>query len=102
MATHSVGLLNRELIYQEQFPVIEKQIEMLQLQLTAKVDLLNQELDRLKDLDSRITELSAIYMADIADYIESFYNQKRRHSTFDNISPVKYEAEQQNVKHASN
>ena len=48
---------------------------MLQLQLAAKVDWLNQELDRLKGLDSRITELSAIDMADIADYIESFYNQ---------------------------
>ena len=31
-------------------------------------------------------------MADIADYIESFYNQKRRHSTLGNISPVEYEA----------
>ena len=30
-------------------------------------------------------------MADIADYIESFYNQKRRHSTLGNISPVEYE-----------
>ncbi len=36
-------------------------------------------------------------MADIADYIESFYNQKRRHSTLGNISPVEYEARQQNV-----
>ena len=36
-------------------------------------------------------------MADIADYIESFYNQKRRHSTLGNISPVKYETRQQNV-----
>ena len=39
-------------------------------------------------------------MIDIADYIESFYNQKRRHSTLGNISPVEYEARQQNVKHA--
>ena len=31
-------------------------------------------------------------MADIADYIESFCNQKRRHSALGNISPVKYEA----------
>lgn len=31
-------------------------------------------------------------MANIADYIESFYNQKRRHSTLENISPVEYEA----------
>ena len=36
-------------------------------------------------------------MADIADYIESFYNQKRRHSTLGNISPVEYEARQRNV-----
>jgi len=36
-------------------------------------------------------------MADIADYIESFYNQRRRHSTLGNISPVEYEARQQNV-----
>ena len=41
-------------------------------------------------------------MADIADCIESFYNQKRRHSTLGNISPVEYEARQQNVKHVSN
>ena len=41
-------------------------------------------------------------MADIADYIESFYNQKRRHSTLGNISPVEYEARQQNVKQVSN
>ena len=33
-------------------------------------------------------------MADIADYIESFYNQKRRHSTLGNMSPVEYEARQ--------
>ena len=75
---------------------------MLQLQLAAKVDWLIRELDRLKGLDSRITEISAIDMADIADYIESFYNQKRRHSTLGNISPVGYEARHQNVKHASN
>ena len=31
-------------------------------------------------------------MADIAEYIESFYNQKRRHSTLGNISTVEYEA----------
>ena len=30
-------------------------------------------------------------MADIADYIEPFYNRKRRHSTLGNISPVEYE-----------
>ena len=36
-------------------------------------------------------------MADIADYIESFDNQKRRHSTLSNMSPVEYEASQQNV-----
>ena len=36
-------------------------------------------------------------MADIADYIKSFYNQKRSHSTLGNISPVEYEARQQNV-----
>lgn len=33
-------------------------------------------------------------MADIADYIESFYNQKRRHSALGNISPAEYEARQ--------
>ena len=38
-------------------------------------------------------------MADIAEYIESFYNQKRRHSTLGNISPVEYEARQRNVSH---
>ncbi|MBC7786041.1 MAG: IS3 family transposase, partial [Methylophilaceae bacterium] len=36
-------------------------------------------------------------MVDIADYIESFYNQRRRHSTLGNISPEEYEARQQNV-----
>jgi len=36
-------------------------------------------------------------MADIADYIESFYNQKRRHSALGNISPVEYEARQIDV-----
>ena len=41
-------------------------------------------------------------MGNIADYIESFYNQKRRHSTLGNISPVKYEAILQNIKHVSN
>ena len=50
-------------------------------------------------------------MIDIADYIESFYapkkvplgdNQKRRHSTLGNISPVEYEARQQNVINVSN
>ncbi len=41
-------------------------------------------------------------MADIADYIESFYNQKRRHSTLGNISPVEYERRLQNVTNASN
>ena len=41
-------------------------------------------------------------MADVADYIESFYNQKRRHSTLGNVSPVEYEARQQNVKPTSN
>jgi putative transposase len=41
-------------------------------------------------------------MADIADYIEAFYNQKRRHSTLGNISPVEYEARQQNIVNASN
>ena len=33
-------------------------------------------------------------MADIADYIELFYNQRRRHSKLGNISPVEYEAKQ--------
>ena len=41
-------------------------------------------------------------MIDIADYFESFYNKKRRHSTLGNISPVEYEARQQNVKQVSN
>ena len=41
-------------------------------------------------------------MVDIADYIESFYNQKRRHSTLGNISPVEYEARQQNIANVSN
>ena len=41
-------------------------------------------------------------MADIADYIESFDNQKRRHSTLGNISPVEYEARQENITNASN
>jgi putative transposase len=30
-------------------------------------------------------------IADIIDYIEPFYNQKRRHSTLGNISPTEYE-----------
>ena len=30
-------------------------------------------------------------MIDIADYIEPFYNQRRRHSTLGNISPVAFE-----------
>ena len=30
-------------------------------------------------------------MKDIADYIEPFYNQKRRHSTLGNLSPAEYE-----------
>ena len=34
-------------------------------------------------------------MEDIADYIEPFYNRKRRHSTLGNISPVKYEQKYQ-------
>ena len=34
-------------------------------------------------------------MIDIADYIESFYNQKLRHSTLGNLSPVEYELKYQ-------
>ena len=34
-------------------------------------------------------------MKDIADYIEPFYNQKRRHSTLGNVSPVEYEQKYQ-------
>ena len=34
-------------------------------------------------------------MIDIADYIEPFYNQKRRHSTLGNISPAEYELKYQ-------
>ncbi|AYB68665.1 hypothetical protein D0898_27075 (plasmid) [Klebsiella pneumoniae] len=30
-------------------------------------------------------------MADIIDYIEPFYNQKRKHDKLGNISPVQYE-----------
>ncbi|KAB1178982.1 IS3 family transposase [Photobacterium damselae subsp. damselae] len=30
-------------------------------------------------------------MADIINYVEPFYNQKRRHYKLDNISPVQYE-----------
>jgi putative transposase len=30
-------------------------------------------------------------IADIIDYIESFYNQKRRHYKLGNISPVQFE-----------
>ena len=41
-------------------------------------------------------------MADIADYIEAFYNQKRRHSMLGNISPVEYEARQHKVSNVSN
>lgn len=41
-------------------------------------------------------------MIDIADYIEPFYNQRRRHSTLGNLSPAEYELkyqqkEQQNL-----
>ena len=32
---------------------------------------------------------------DIADYIEPTYNQRRRHSTLGNISPVEYELKYQ-------
>ena len=31
------------------------------------------------------------------DYVESSYSHKRRHSTLGNISPVEYEARQQNI-----
>ncbi len=41
-------------------------------------------------------------MIDIADYIESFYNQKRRHSRLGNISPVDNEARQQHIINVSN
>ena len=41
-------------------------------------------------------------MADIADYIELFYNQRRRHSTLGSISPVEYETRQQSLKKVSN
>ena len=41
-------------------------------------------------------------MADIADYIEAFCNQKRRHSTLGNISPLEYEVKQQNLTNVSN
>ena len=34
-------------------------------------------------------------MKDIADYIEPFYNQKRRHSTLGNVSPAEYEQKYQ-------
>ena len=37
-------------------------------------------------------------IADIIDYIEPFYNQKRRHAKLENISPVQYE--QRNLKTA--
>ena len=30
-------------------------------------------------------------MKDIAEYIEPFYTQKRRHSTLGNLSPAMYE-----------
>ena len=35
-------------------------------------------------------------MEDIADYIEPFYNQVRRHSTLGNLSPAAYEQQHQN------
>lgn len=44
---------------------IENNIEILRLQLNAKVDLLNQQIERLNELDARIIELSAIDVADI-------------------------------------
>ena len=34
-------------------------------------------------------------MKDIADYIEPFYNQRRRHSTLGNLSPAEYEQKYQ-------
>ena len=37
-------------------------------------------------------------IADIIDYIETFYNQKHRHAKLGNISPVQYE--QRNLKRA--
>ena len=41
-------------------------------------------------------------MADIADYIEALYNQKRRHSTLGSISPIEYEAMQRKVSNVCN
>jgi putative transposase len=40
-------------------------------------------------------------MKDIADYIEPFYNQKRRHSTLGNMSPAEYEQKYQQKTLAS-
>jgi putative transposase len=40
-------------------------------------------------------------MKDIADYIEPFYNQRRRHSTLDNLSPAEYEQKYQQKTLAS-
>ena len=40
-------------------------------------------------------------MIDIADYIEPFYNQRRRHSTLGNLSPVEYELKHQQKTLAS-
>ena len=34
-------------------------------------------------------------MKDIAEYIEPFYNQRRRHSTLGNLSPAEYEQKYQ-------
>lgn len=41
-------------------------------------------------------------MADIAEYIKSFYNQKRKHSILGNISPVEYKTRQQKLADVSN
>ena len=40
-------------------------------------------------------------MKDIAEYIEPFYNQRRRHSTLGNLSPAEYEQKYQQKTLAS-
>ncbi len=52
---------------------------------------------KLERVNYRQYKTRAEGMADIAEYIESIYNQKRRYSTLGNISPVEYEARQLHV-----
>ena len=44
-------------------------------------------------IKKKIYKTRKIALADITDYIESFYNPKRRHSHLSGVSPDSFEAE---------